>query len=54
MNKRPVRLAKVEPITLTYNKEAVYIIGFLFILMLLLLAFNIGTESYYILLGRCI
>lgn len=54
-NKRPVRLAKIEPITLTYNKEEVYILGFLFILMLMLLAFNVvGSESYSNLLGRCI
>lgn len=54
MNKRPIRLAKIEPITLAYNKENVLVIGAIFILLLMLIAFNLGTENYYILLGRCI
>lgn len=55
MNKKtPVRLAKVEPIVLVYDKEAVILLGALFILLLLVLAFNIGTENTNSLLIRCI
>ena len=55
MNKKtPVRLAKVEPIVLVYNKEAVYLMGALFIILLLALAFNIGTENFNSLLIRSI
>ena len=55
MNKKtPVRLAKVEPIVLVYDKEVVILLGALFILLLLVLAFNVGTENTNSLLIRCI
>ena len=52
--KRPVRLAKVEPITLVYDKQLVIIAGALFIMALLFIAFNIGTGNVNSLLIKSI
>lgn len=55
MNNKPVRLHKKEPITIEYNnKTAVYITGFIFILILLLIAFSLGSDNYNFLLAKCI
>lgn len=53
-DKAPARLHKKEPITLNYNKPTVYLIGALFILILLVIAFNIGSENINYLLWSCI
>lgn len=55
MNKnKPVRLHKKEPLTLKYNVATVYSTGALFISLLVIIAFRIGTESFNSLLWSCI
>ena len=46
---KPVRLDRKEPITLEYEKGTVISTGTLFISMLIILAFKIGTGSSSIL-----
>lgn len=50
----PVRLYKKEPISLSYNKATVYLTGAVFIIMLVIIAFVIGTENFNILFWSCI
>ena len=55
MNKNnPVRLYKKEPLTLEYERRTVYLTGAAFIIILVALAFVIGTESLNYLLWSCI
>ena len=52
MNKnKPVRLHKKEPLTLEYEKPTVYSTGAIFITLLVIIAFRIGTDSFNYLLG---
>ena len=53
-NKTPARLHKKEPITLIYNKTTVYITGAAFIIILLAIAFSIGSENINFMLWSCI
>lgn len=43
--KEPVRLNKKETLTLEYEKATVYKTGTLFITILVILAFRMGTEN---------
>lgn len=54
MNNKPVRLDKVEPLEIKYNKATVYSTGALFIIILFLIAFSIGIENSTFLLWSCI
>ena len=42
---KPVRLHKKEPLALEYEETTVIITGALFIIVLVVLAFTIGTEN---------
>jgi len=44
-NKAPARLHKAEPLKLEYNKEEIIFAGCLFILILLIIAFAVGSEN---------
>lgn len=52
--KTPARLHKKEPLTIVYDKQTVYLTGAIFIVALLLIAFNIGSENINYLIGGCI
>ncbi len=54
LKNNPARLHKKEPLTLEYDKPTVYLIGALFIMALVGLAFFIGSESLNYLLWSCI
>ena len=55
MNKnKPVRLHKKEPLALEYEKTTVYSTGAIFITLLVIIAFRIGTDRFNFLLGSCI
>ena len=49
---KPVRLHKKEPLAVEYNVATVYSTGALFITLLVIIAFRIGTDSFNFLLGR--
>lgn len=51
---KPVRLHKKEPLALEYNEATVYSTGAIFITLLVIIAFRIGTDSFNFLLGSCI
>lgn len=51
---KPVRLNKKEHLEVEYNETTVYSTGAIFITLLVILAFNIGTDSFNFLLGSCI
>ena len=51
---KPVRLHKKEPISLEYDVTTVYSTGALFITLLVIVAFRIGTDSFNFLIGSCI
>ena len=51
---KPVRLNKTEPLEVEYNEATVYRTGAIFITLLVILAFNIGTDSFNYLLGSVI
>lgn len=52
--KTPARLHKKEPLTIVYNKQALYLKGAIFIVALILIAFNIGSENVNYLIGGCV
>lgn len=52
--KTPARLDKKEPLSITYNKQSLYLKGALFIIVLVFFAFNIGSENINYLIGGCI
>ena len=52
--KRPVRLHKEEPLAVEYDVATVYSTGAVFITLLVIVAFRIGTDSFNFLLGSCI
>ena len=47
---KPVRLHKKEPLALEYNEATVYSTGAIFITLLVIIAFRIGTEESYLIL----
>ena len=51
---KPVRLYKKEPLAVEYNEATVYRTGAIFITLLVILAFRIGTDSFNFLLGSCL
>ena len=51
---KPVRLHKKEPLALEYEEATVYSTGAVFITLLVIVAFRIGTDSFNFLLGSCI
>lgn len=51
---KPVRLNNKEPLEVEYNVTTVYSTGALFITLLVIVAFRIGTDSFNFLLGSCI
>ena len=51
---KPVRLDKIEPLALEYEEATVYSTGAIFITLLVIVAFRIGTDSFNFLLGSCI
>lgn len=51
---KPVRLHKKEPLEVEYKKTTVYSTGAIFITLLVIIAFRIGTDSFNYLLGSCI
>ena len=55
MNKnQPVRLHKKEPLAVEYDVATVYSTGAVFITLLVIIAFRIGTDSFNYLLGSAI
>ncbi len=52
--KRPVRLHRKEPLAVEYDVATVYSTGAVFITLLVIVAFRIGTDSFNFLLGSCI
>ena len=50
----PVRLYKKEPLAVEYEIATVYSTGAVFITLLVIVAFRIGTDSFNFLLGSCI
>ena len=50
----PVRLYKKEPLAVEYEEATVYSTGAVFITLLVIVAFSIGTDSFNYLLGSCI
>ena len=53
-NKTPARLNKAEPLTLEYNKTNLMLKGVLFIIILFIVAFVIGSENTTFLLRSCV
>lgn len=51
---KPVRLEKKEALNLEYELNTVYSTGALFITLLVIIAFRIGTDNFNYLLGSCI
>ena len=51
---KPVRLHKKEPLELEYKKTTVYSTGAIFITLLVIIAFRIGTDSSTFLLMNAI
>ena len=45
LKKKPVRLHKKEPLALEYEEATVYSTGAIFITLLVIVAFRIGTDS---------
>ena len=54
MKNKPIKLYKKEPLTIEYEATTIYIIGALFIIGLIVLAYVIGTENLNYLLWSCI
>jgi len=55
MNKhKPIRLDKKEPLALEYEEATVYKTGAVFITLLVILAFKIGTDSLNYIFWSCI
>lgn len=54
LKNNPARLHKKEPITLVYDKPAVYVMGTLFIIALVIVAFIIGSENFNYVFWSCI
>lgn len=52
--KTPARLHKKEPLTIVYDKQTVYLTGAIFIAVLVLIAFNIGSENINYIFWSCI
>ena len=53
MNKnKPVRLHKKEPIALEYELRTVILAGALFIIIMFLIAFSLGSDNFNFLIGR--
>lgn len=50
----PVRLYKKEPLAVEYEIATVYSSGAVFITLLVIIAFRIGTDSFNYLLGSAI
>jgi len=50
----PVRLYKKEPLAVEYEIATVYSTGAVFITLLVIIAFRIGTDSFNYLLGSAI
>ena len=51
---KPIRLYKKDPLEVEYNVTTVYSTGAIFISLLVIIAFRIGTDSFNYLLGSCI
>lgn len=51
---KPVRLYKKEPLAVEYDVATVYSTGAVFITLLVIVAFRIGTDSFNFLLGSVI
>ena len=51
---KPVRLHKKEPLTLEYELTTVIITGAVFIILLILMAFIIGSDNFNYFLWNCI
>ena len=51
---KPVRLHKKEPLAVEYNEATVYSTGTVFITLLVIIAFSIGTDSFNFLLGSVV
>ena len=51
---KPVRLNKEEPLTVEYKETTVLSTGAIFITLLVIIAFRIGTDSLNYLMGSCI
>lgn len=54
IEKKPVRLYRKEPLEVEYDVTTVYSTGAIFITLLVIVAFRIGTDSFNFLLGSCI
>ena len=55
MNKKaPATLHKAEPLTLEYNKREIYFAGIIFISILLIIAFIVGSENINYIFMNCI
>jgi len=52
-NKKPVRLHKKEPLTLTYNLNTV-IFSSIVLIIIYVLALSLGSENFNYLLGSCL
>jgi len=55
MNKnKPVRLHKKEPLAIEYELRTVILTGTIFIIILFLIAFVLGSDNFNFMLGRII
>ena len=53
-NNKPARLHKTEPLVLEYNKGEIYFAGCLFIIILFIIAFGLGSENINYVFWSCI
>ena len=53
-NNKPARLHKAEPLKLEYNKDEIIFVGCLFIIILLIIAFAVGSENINFMLWSCV
>ena len=53
-NNKPARLHKAEPLKLDYNKDEIYFAGCLFIIILLIIVFTVGSENINFIFWSCV
>lgn len=51
---KPVKLDKIEPLVLKYEESTVYSTGAIFITLLVIVAFRIGTDNINYLFWSCL
>lgn len=53
-NNKPARLQKAEPFNLEYDRTEIYFAGCLFITILLIFVFAVGSENINYILWSCV